>query len=130
MYSIILFVYFFCTFSRKTLLLERLTEFLLDPLHSSSATFFFNNGFTLFSRSAAKQNQLYASVNIFKARELKFENTNHRVIIILLDTQFKKENERFGLELCVADGKDGRSGEQVLIFYVFNFDPFYKKKQS
>jgi hypothetical protein len=35
-------------------------------------------------------------------------------IFVFLDTQFKKENERFGIELCVADGKDGRSGEQVL----------------
>lgn len=33
---------------------------------------------------------------------------------LCVDTQFKKENERFSLELCVKDGI-GRSGEQVRI---------------
>lgn len=31
---------------------------------------------------------------------------------LCIDTQFKKENERFNLEPCVKDGS-GRSGEQV-----------------
>ena len=34
---------------------------------------------------------------------------------LCVDTQFKHENERFSLELCVKDGS-GRSGEQVQIF--------------
>jgi hypothetical protein len=36
-----------------------------------------------------------------------------------VDTQFKKENERFNLEQCVKDGS-GRSGEQVNILKIYS----------